>query len=317
MRKLLLITVLTSTCFTGISHAAVDADLASGGVVDSAPATQSELGSKIKMIGRDMNLRAVQEAFDTATGTENVEVYDYALNKTFGVRMRVNMSTLIVLPSWERIKAFALADDLYFSVTNFTQEGMENHLILQSNIAGIDTNLTVIGESGQIYNFYMRSDPTDSPELPQFTVYVKGTAPMHYVAEMEEDEAKKAIRREDSFSMQLNKSSSPIENMALEQARADYLASLPDRGEGVDINYEVTGDSEIAPRAVYSKDGWTFFDYRETLPSDRLPVPFKVVDGYDAVVNYRMEGGFMVVETESLEGWTLRNGEKYICVRKS
>lgn len=316
MKKYLLSTLLASTLLALPASAGVVGDFSSG-TVDPSPASQSELGSEIDMIGRDFNLRSVQEAFDKAKGTENVVVYDYALNKTYAVRLRTNMQTFIILPSWEKVKAFTLADDLYFQVRNFTDSAMQNQLVLQSRVAGVDTNLIVVGESGQHYPFYLRSDPIDSPQLPHFTVYVNGVAPVNYLAQMEEEEKEAVKKKEESFSMLLNKTSSPIDNLALEKARADYLASLPDRGEGVNLDFEVTGDPEIAPRAVYSKDGWTFFDYRETLPSDRLPIPYKVVDGYDSVVNFRIENGFMVVETESLEGWTLRNGEKFVCVRKS
>lgn len=314
--KKILSTLFVTTLLSTPSYAGVIGDFSTGNF-DSSPATQSELGSDIEMIGRDFNLRSVQEAFDQAEGTENVQVYNYALNRTYAVRMRTNMSTFIILPSWEKVKAFALADDVFFNVTNFDQDGLENQLVLQSLAAGVDTNLIVVGESGQHYPFYLRSDPIDSPELPHFTVYVNGVTPVHLLAEMKEEEKEELKKKEENFSMLLNTTSKPLDNLALERARADYLASLPDRGEGVNLDFEITGDSEIAPRAVYSKDGWTFFDYRETLPSDRLPVPFKVVDGVDTVVNYRMEEGFMVVETESLEGWTLRNGEKFICIRNS
>lgn len=311
MKRLLILTTALALC-SGNVLAAIESDITSGGVVETE-ASDSELGSKIEMIGNDFNLKAVQEAFDTAKDTENVAIYDYGLNKTYAVRMRVNMATMIVLPSWERVKAFSLADDLFFSVTNFDNEDMLNHLILQSNVAGVDTNLVVVGDSGQIYNFYLRNDPVDSPEVPHFTVYIKGAAPLEF---LERERAEKAHKEAQKAAQNYGKAITPaIEQSALEKAKADYLNSLPDKDD-IDLDYEISGDVEIAPRAVYSRHGWTFFDFRETLPSDRLPVLYKVVDGYDAVINSRMENGFLVAETISEEGWTLRNGDKVVCVKK-
>jgi len=310
MKNTLLLTTAFTLLMPALSHAGVEQDLSSGGVIESR-ASESELGSEIDMIGKDFNLKSVQEAFDTAPDTANVKVYDYAINKTFAVRLRVNMATMIVLPEWEEIKAFSLADDLYFSVTNFDNDGMRNKLVLQSNIGGVDSNLIVVGASGRIYNFYLRADPTDSKVVPHFSVYIKGAAPNGFITQKLKEKETEDIAKSINYGAA---ATAPLDPAALEKAKADYLNSLQDKDD-VNLDYTVSGDFEIAPRAVYSRHGWTFFDFRETTPSDRLPVPFKVVDGYDAVVNYRMEEGFLVVETVSKEGWTLRNGDKTICVR--
>lgn len=280
-------------------------------------ASQAELGSRIEMIDGEFNHKRVQEAYDKIKGTENVVMYDYGKEKTYPVRMRSNMSTLIVLPKWEKIASIFLADDENFSIINYPEEfqEMQNLVHLQSQYGGIDTNLMLIGESGAVYNFYLRNDPVNSPELSHYTVYVKGQQPTHMrLAEVKAHAEKVDPVSLTSFTMGDLTSEDQI---ALERAKADYLATMDDK-EGVDLDYYTTGNVEIAPRAVYTKDGWTYFDFRGALPSGRLPVPYEVVDGYEYLAtNFRQKGDFLVVETVSHEGWSLRNGDLVVCVKKS
>lgn len=44
---------------------------------------------------------------------------------------------------------------------------------------------------------------------------------------------------------------------------------------------------------------------------------YKVVDGYDTITNFRMEKGFLIAESLSPEGWTLRNGKQTVCIKPS
>ena len=311
MRKFLFMAAVLLPFTVFQAQAGIEADITSGGFSPAPAASKSELGSKIEMIENDFNLKSVQEAFDKSSATDNVVMYDYAMNKTYAVRMRVNMATMVVLPKWETVKAFQWADDYLFTVSNFDQEDMRNILILQSQVAGVDTNLTVIGESGNIYPFYLRNDPVNSPKVPHFTVYVNALPTQSYIAEKEKVKLAKEALNPSKMAPPLTRG---IDAAALEKAKADYLRTLPDTDD-IDLDFEVTGDFEIAPRAVFSRHGWTFFDFRETLPSDRLPVIYKIVDGFDAVINSRVENGFLIAETVSTEGWTLRNGDKIVCVR--
>jgi type IV secretory pathway VirB9-like protein len=75
------------------------------------------------------------------------------------------------------------------------------------------------------------------------------------------------------------------------------------------------GDKEIAPFGVYDDGKWTYFDFRKHFISNRLPVAYKVIDKYDSIVNVRVENGFLIAESLSPEGWTLKNGKKTICIR--
>ena len=288
--------------------AAVSGDLKGGNVIESEP-SPTETGDKKRIFEKDFNALSIQEAFNEGAETSNVAMYEYDISKSYPIYMRVDMSTLVNLPKWEVIKAFSLANDEHFTVTNFADADMQNQVIVQSFLAGVDTNLIIIGESGNIYNFYLRNLGVNSDLLPHFSVYVSGTEPRPYAVE-------KAIKskpkdRKDYF----DAITEPIDQTQLEQAKADYLKSL-DKPEGVNLNYAISGDEEIAPKAVYDRRGWTYFDFRGVLPSDRLPTLYKVIDEYDAVQNYRFKDGFLIAESTSIEGWTLRNGDKVVCIER-
>ena len=290
------------------------------GVVDkkrnpqqSAPqASKSELG-KTKLFNDinalDINLKAIQEAFDTSKNTDNVVYFTYRPDFTAKIRLRVGMRSMIHLDKRETIKSYIVGNPSIFKVQGIiTQDNtlgiIPNILTIKSLYPGADTNLTILTESGNIYNFYLRSDPVNSKHMPHFTVYMQLedkalSLPFQF-------KEKKGSEKEDVYDF----------NFVARDIRTsgDYLKTL-ESGNTANTNYRIYGDAEIAPFAVYDDGTFTYFDYRHVLASDRLPVIYKVVDKYDTIVNFRMEKGFLIAESLSPEGWTLKNGKKNICVK--
>jgi len=279
-----------------------------GAGITTAP-NESALGTGMK-VDNDFNANSVQKAFDNSKPSENIKNFNYDPNKIVKVRLRLNMNTLIVLPSDEEIDAFVLADSYAFTATPLSEKKtMLNMINLKGMVAGTDTNFKVIGKSGKIYNFYLRTDPVTSAYVPDFTIYIHAAPENFFFQRGIEDNAmgKKVT--------DILPPPYPAANILdLQSAKVDYLKSLPDPVHA-NINYRMTGDFEIAPTGVYDDDQWTYFDFRKKLPSDRLPVIYKVVDGIDTLINTRMEKGFLIAESISKEGWSLRNGGKTVCIR--
>lgn len=269
------------------------------------PATKSDLGSEMKL-DNDFNLKAVQEAFDESSVKENIKEYAFNRLEIYKIRTRVNMSTLIVLPDWEVIDAFEIADSEAFVLNPFGDR-YENMISVQGIMAGIDTNLKIIGVSGNIYNFYIRTDPINSEQVPDYTVFLTAAAPADFFQKKLTADGYGEVHAPPPL---------PGANLTdLQMERADYLQTLP-AGESVNADYKMTGDIEIAPHGVFDDGKWTYFDFRDALPSDRAPIIMKVMDGYDSQINTRWKDGFMIAETVSIEGWTLKNGKQVVCVRK-
>lgn len=266
---------------------------------------------------RDFDLRQVQQAFNKSSPKKNIRNFTYDEQSIYKVKLRLHMNTMIYLPEGEEIMAFSLGDDYAFSVQMFPDK-IPNLLNVRSLYAGTDTNLSVITKSGRNYAFYLRSYPVKAKELPDFVVYVKEaeTQFLQFTDNQEkgENRSEKAvanIKDNDSLSKSYKKRLALLKDL---QKDNDYLKSIKDP-YAINVDYEMRGDKEIAPYGVYDDGKWTYFDFRKDFVSGRLPVVYKLIDDYDAVVNTRVENGFLIAESLSVDGWTLKNGDKSVCIK--
>ncbi len=253
---------------------------------------------------KDTNLRDVQVKFNNSSANDNTMRFKWSSQKTFKVKMRLRIKTLIVLPEDEVIKAYTIGDNKSFKVSSISAD-FKNMVDVQSFYAGVDTNLTIIGRTGRIYNFYLRSYGVQSKMLPDFTIYVDAPSlspqkSAQFLSDVGRDGAR--LSRRDKIIRKIT-------------AENDYLRNL-EEGEEIFIDYKMYGDKEIAPYSAYDDGKWTYFDFRGQgiVESGRMPVIYKVIDGFDAIVNTRFEGGFIIAESIN-QGWTLKNGQKTVCVK--
>jgi type IV secretory pathway VirB9-like protein len=307
------------------AHAAVFDKKSNTGKPPAVPST-AEQGQTKMVDPMKTNLRAVQEAFDISEVTANVAQFEYNPNETYKVRTRVGMITLIHLDEVESIKSFLLGNQGVFEVSpikndQYTNGIVPNLITVKPIYPGVDSNMTIISESGRVYNFYLRSDPIDSWTVPHLTVYVQlpmtdkvqRFLDMNEQLKQEEEHPAVAVAPEENPQNQNHKKRSNVFTVESSKKR-DYLKTLQDT-DNINTEYRIFGHEDIQPWYVYDDGNFTYFDYRHTLPSDRMPVLYKVVDGYDTVVNFRQEKGFLIAESLSTEGWTLRNGKLYVCVK--
>ncbi len=116
---------------------------------------------------------AIQRAWDNSPGSAGIFVVRYSADQVIKIRLREFMTSTIVLPEWETISTHVLGDAHGFKVVK-TQP---NILVASASITGADTSLTVVGDSGRVYSFYVRSEGYNSPNIPDLTVFVKADAP--------------------------------------------------------------------------------------------------------------------------------------------
>lgn len=273
-----------------------------------------------------LNLKAVQEAFDDSPNDANVATFEYRPEYTAKVRTRVGVRTIINFDPTETIKSFVVGNPEIFNVMpiqsgEYKKGFIPYMLTVKAAYAGTDTNLAVITESNRIYNFYVRSDPVNSKFVPHFTVYMKipdkGTEKQITLSTIARitDISETAISQTTSLGGDDDKRKAKPKLFTIQRSGDnDYLKSL-EESDNINTDYRIKGAKAIAPYAVYDDGSFTYFDYRDRLASDRLPVVYKVVDGYDTLVNFNIVKGFVVAESLSPEGWTLRNGQKYACIK--
>lgn len=77
------------------------------------------------------------------------------------------------------------------------------------------------------------------------------------------------------------------------------------------FNYTISGNDTIAPLKVFDDHQFTYFQFRKNSP---IPGIFEIdPEGYEGVINYRVEGDYIVVEDVTSQ-MTLRYGPDVVCV---
>lgn len=246
------------------------------------------------------SLDTIQTAFDISKAHENTKVIEYQDNVTYKIRLRELVTTQFILPSGERIAAHVLGDDKTFDFTPFNENkyNLSNMFTVRPKYAGADTNLTIVGESGNVYSFYLRSDSYESKIVPDFVVRFHN---------INEDE-KRALTLMNDLK---------IKNLDIKESDQDYLRSLPDFDvKNMNINYSISeGNDHLKPSVIFDDGYWTYFIYDDLDKPKNLPVFYKVIDGFDSPAMTRRVGNMIIAESTSSKGWTLRSGDLHVCIR--
>ena len=276
------------------------------------------------MGGEGVNLKKVQRAFDKAKPQDNTKIYTWKANTTFQIRLREFMQTIVVLPAGEKISGLVLGDGANFAVKPLPLSN--NRFVVWARDPGADTNLSVFGETGRIYSFYLRQDSVESPFVPDLIVYIMDDSLTYNTTQAGQTEL--GISKGNGSEVQKagNEGAKAGEKVCLEcnieeypaqQFARDYLRELPQTsGKKANTEYVMSkGNRELAPMAIFDDGYFTYFKFGEgNLDSIKVPVIYQVVDGYDSLLNTRVEGGYIVAETTN-EKFTIRRGEKFLCIK--
>ena len=246
-------------------------------------------------------LGTLQRSWDrpvAANGQTAPGVIHYLWQADFvmGVRTRDFMVTTLMLPAWERVTEFYVGDPVVFEIKRVKG----NVFAIRSRNAGADSNLALLGTSGNIYNFYIRSEAWNSSQVTDLTVYVD--------APHEADDQGLASVERDGPSI------SPA-------GMPDYIRRVVRRPEDVRFDMKLyaqhSSDADIAPLRVFEDGLFTYFDYGDRADTVTRPVVHQVVDGVDSVVNSRTVGPHgSVLIAEAVGDFTLRSGNRIVCVKR-
>ncbi|HQS83531.1 MAG: hypothetical protein B7Y25_01285 [Alphaproteobacteria bacterium 16-39-46] len=233
-----------------------------------------------------LSLGHIQDVWTTAPPCAGIYKIDYQKDHVIRLKTRPFMTTTIVLPEWEEISDIFLGDDHLFIV-----EKKNAYMVcVLAKEEGCDTSLTLIGKSGNIYPFYVRSEGIHSSQVPDIVVYVE----------------KKGMRER------------ILEEVSGRKEEADYLQTVPFSIENLTFLFEMFqkdfASQEIAPVRVYSDGIWTWLDYGNTWDKKPFPAVYQRIDGVDTPVNTRVEGSKIIVH--GLPPLTLKSGQKVICIEK-
>lgn len=310
-------------CITG---ALLCSAAGAAGLVDEV--AQSPAGKPPQVINRNMresvSLQTIQEAFDNSDPRATIKEYPYDPTTTYKLRLREFMDTTVVLPEGEGIGAYSLPDDKNFTFTPYTpatgkdsKPELRNKFRIKATYPGADTNLTVIGTSNRIYSFYLRVDSIESKFLPVLVAYIKGPPLMLLKDASEVSQAKPELGEGKGKDSDLPGVKPGKDGLDAEKD-AEYLRQLDiPSARDISTSYGMSGEKQLAPTKVFDDGVWTYFKFSEENLDrvKRLPAVYRVVDGVDSPVNTRIVKGTLIAETTSA-GWTLRNGDAHLCIRK-
>lgn len=230
-------------------------------------------------------LGAIQHAWDHAKEGAGVYNVTYTGGEIIRLRCREMMATCIILPSWERVEKFTLGDPSSFRVEN----PKSNILTIQpQEFTGLDSNLVVIGASGKVYCFYLRSEGYNTHHVPDLAVYIRVAKPSTL--------ATYALGTKSNENKQ----------------KDDYLEEVTFDPSQLNFNFTMAGDRKIAPHRIYSDGIRTWFDYGEDIKKKSLPAIYALIDGVDTPINVSREGTKIVAQHSG--SFTLRNGHKVVCL---
>ncbi len=225
---------------------------------------------------------AVQKGWDQGDLDSRIKEIGWLPNRVMKLIVRDFMSTTIKLPEWETIVHFESGEDGNFVL----KKVCPNILTLRAIYAGCDTNLTVVGKTGNVYTFYVRSVSFQDKQLPDLVYYVH--------TEIGKD--KKDIRK------------STLE----EREYVEVKDEIPFNPSNLKFDYCMSGVQEIAPQTVYDDGLFTWLDYGKRWNSEDLPTVYLLKDDVESPVNTRIEGTKIVIE--AVGDFVLKSGEKRVCI---
>jgi len=226
-------------------------------------------------------LGSIQKAWSRSEGSEGIYNVIYRPSEVIKFRVREFMTTTIVFPKWERIAEKIVGDTSSYEV-NIIKDNIIS--VKSKDNIGIDSTITLIGESGRVYSFYVRTEGYNSNNVSDVTVYVK----VPYSG------------------------ADPALPLKAEKKPDDYLQDAYFDPSKINFSFSMSGDKSIAPERVYSDGIRTWFDFGKLIHQQNLPTVYKLEDGVDTPINTSRDGTKIVAQAAG--SFALKHGQKTVCV---
>lgn len=209
--------------------------------------------------------------------TRGARTVKYTVQDIVPIRAKIRFTSLIVLPTNEKILDFVVGDKDFWMV-----EGVENFCYVKPAKQGNTTNLTLITAAGNVYSLLLTEigdandpdlkvfvEPTDSTMLQA----IKG--PAKFVPAAEVDLVKAASHQETSKAKQ-----------AEDTFRSQYPVT------GLQFDYKFKHDEKpFLVMAIYHDDKFTYI--RSAAPEK--PTLYEIKDGAPNLIDFDLQNGVYIV----------------------
>ncbi len=233
------------------------------------------------------------------------------------IKLRNGMVTMVNLPVGEQIEDAIVGNDGFFSIDS-TQGGRTMYITPAADNMGSDTNLIVTGKSGNIYTFYLRSEPANASEITysQVDVVLDGGA------RLPSNMAVAGTTAGGSMNSIFKKTPVKSGTIGVDGEDYDWIKTMKiDPSEfrfDLDIFVPNPDDYIIAPERVWRDRVFTYIDFGDKVISmTQRPVVSLLVEGGESPVGFRTDGedGRLLI-VEAVGDMVLRSGQRIVCIKK-
>ncbi len=236
------------------------------------------------------------------------------------VRLRDGMTTLINFPDWEKIKDAYIGDKDFFDGRPISKNTFM--ITPVDGRAMADTNLTIIGDSGNKYIFYLKSEPVNTETTTNMEVDV--IVPHRYRKGSNNFSSDVSSGNNALKSLNSNRAAGNggNDNFMLEGEDFGWIKSIPvDPSEfrfDLDVFVPNPDDYVIAPERVWRDQVFTYIDFGEkAIYMTQRPAASLLVEGGEAPVGFRTEGPYSrLLIIEGIGDIILRSGQRIVCIKK-
>jgi type IV secretion system protein VirB9 len=208
---------------------------------------------------------------------QTARVVKYHANDIVGVRAKMRYTTLIQLPSTEKILEVASGDKDFWII-----DAVGSYCFLHPAKAGIHSNLNLITDKGTVYSFTLDDIETADPDLKvviepsdeSSLAAAGGAAKLVSASEVEAARAQAQIAQNHAA-------------QAVEQFRSEY----PTRA--LKFDYAFRNDKPFEVSAIYHDDKFT---YIKSAASEKFSV-YEVKDGKPDLVTFQLKDSTYVIPT--------------------
>ena len=216
-------------------------------------------------------------AATVAHGQQSARIVKYHANDIVSVHAKMRYTTLIELPSTEKILEVATGDKDFWII-----DTVGNYCFLHPAKEGIQSNLNLITDKGTVYSFTLDDTGSADPDLkvviepsdPSSLAAANGATKL--VSATEVDAARAQAQAAQSHATE-----------AVEQFRADYPT------QALQFDYVFKQEKPFAVSAIYHDDKFT---YIKSSASEKFSV-YELKDGKPDLITFQLKDSTYVIPT--------------------
>lgn len=251
-------------------------------------------------------------------GDENTRFITYQKGVSYKIRTREAMATSLVFEN-DKIAQVINGDPEGFQV----EKVRDNVIAIKPKILGVDTNITIIGTSSTIYNFYVFSTNLENRRNPTLLAYIKNPK-----IDSKESNSKEVFsnplskfyklpegRKLDEFMIIGDNSNRLlIDRKSISPTKYEQIAKAKIKSKSGSIYIEDKESKALKAIEIFNDNEFTYFKFNRDLASSRFPAVFQVMNGINAIVNVSVVGDYLIAKTIADE-WVFKEGENEVHIK--